>query len=149
MLKQVSKTIGEHEYLIRQLNAVQGRNVFLRFAKLVAPALEKIAGGEDLEKTGVNKGRFLEALAIVAANCSEEDQTFFCEVFAKSTDLVSTNDRGARVAPNLSSVFSLHFAGDNLPAMYEWLYACFEVNFGSFFAKLGATRGSTAPQPTA
>ncbi len=147
MLKQVTKTIGEHEYVIRQLNAVQGRAVFLRFAKLVAPALKELGISEGNEKA-IEKGNLLAAIAAVASGASEEDQTYFCDVFAQNTDLVVINDKGARCTPKLSTVYLLHFAGDMLPEMYEWLVACFEVNFGSFFARLGVTRGTTAAPTT-
>lgn len=149
-LKLESKTIGEHTYDVRQLNAIQGRNVFLRFAKLVAPALESVMGGDmkDAEKTGITREKLFTALARVVQAASEEDLTYFCDVFAATTDVVSYGDDGKRKAPKLSTLFALHFAGDNLPDMFEWLYFCFEVNFGGFFAKLGVTRGTTGAPTT-
>lgn len=150
-LDKRAKQIGEHTYEVTQLDAVRGRRVFVRFAKLMMPALSEASAaaseakqGAAGEVQGVAAGRFLKALERVADAVTEEDVEFFCEHFAPST-AVRGGQYGSK-APQLESVFALHFAGEYL-GMMEWLLFCFEVNFGSFFARLGLTRDT--PQATA
>lgn len=143
MLKKETKTIGEHTYEVTQLDAVRGRSVFLRFAKLIAPG-----AGDVVENTGEETNtRIVKALAKIVQNVSEEDLNVFCDVFSQSTCLQVTGDDGRMRAPKLKETFNLHFAG-NYDEMIQWLYFCFEVNFGNFFAKAGLRRATPAPAKT-
>lgn len=140
-LRTESKVIGEHEYEVRQLDAVKGRECFLRFAKVVAPAIAEL-GPDVNDKTGVSLEVLGKAFAKAIDALSSEDLKYFCDVFAASTNVVVHDEKCTR-RPSLKDLFALHFAGDELPNMFSWLAFCFEVNFGSFFARLGLTRATT------
>lgn len=79
--------------------------------------------------------RVLTRLQRAAKSMSDEDMDFLCDSFAPSTCVISTNEKGQRVAPKLSAIFGLHFAG-KYDEMTEWLAFCIEVNFGSFRKRL-------------
>jgi hypothetical protein len=130
MLETVTKEIEGTTYEVRQLDAVKGRKVFVRFAKLIAPALAEIQGQKD---PNAALGRVVSTFA---AGIDEETLDYFCDAFAPTTCIVE----GAK-KPELSKVFALHFAGKYFE-LVQWLVFCFEVNFGSFFHKLGPSLAS-------
>lgn len=132
MLETQRREIGGVTYEVRQLDAVRGRRVFVRFAKVVAPALGALKAAAKMSPDEA----LAYALGQLVGNVSEEDLDFFCDVFAPATCLVEGNNR-----PELAKRFELHFAGKYLE-MLEWLAFCFEVNFGSFFQKLGPSSAS-------
>lgn len=129
MFKQESKRIGAHDYKVTQLDAVKGRRAFVRLAKFVGPAMVKLEG------SGTPDERVGQAIVAFLADLSEADLDYFCDTFAAVTE-VSAGKYGA-AAPQLDSVFSVHFAGDYL-SMTQWLVFCFKLNFSSFFAGAGA-----------
>lgn len=141
MLKVERRTIGEHEYVVTQLDAVRGRRVFTRAAKLFAPALATAIGGSDKKTPEILEGRVLDALSKLLEGLQEDDVDFFCDAFASSTEVTLVDEKGRRT-PKLSTIFSLHFAG-NYEEMFRWLLFAFEVNFGSFFDKVGFRLGAT------
>jgi hypothetical protein len=160
-LEKRTKRIGEHDYEVTQLDAVRGRKVFTRFAKLMMPALTEVASaaGEVKRRAPVARTdaparesmdeivdsitveKFTKALSHVAERITEEDTDFFCDHFARATCVVMQDDSGRAKSPKLDGIFSLHFAG-RYDAMLEWLLFCFEVNFGSFFERLGLTQST-------
>lgn len=123
MLKPETKTIGDHSYTTTQLDAVRGRRVFMRLARIVGPAFAEMGGSQD--ETGLAR-----AFGVAIKNLSEDDLDYFCDVFADATT-VTGGKYGAK-APLLKDVFSLHFAA-NYGDMTAWLVFCMKVNFGSFF----------------
>jgi hypothetical protein len=127
MLDKKSKAIGGHTYEVTQLNALQGRRVFTRFAKIAMPAVAALKGGSDSVEEAFTNG-----LAVFADRITEDDLDFFCDAFAPST---SVKDENTGKAPKLSDVFAVHFAG-KYDEMLKWLYFCLEVNFSSFFEGL-------------
>ncbi len=139
-LESQQKQIGTNTYEVTQLNAIKGRAVFTRFAKMVAPIVGEIssdAAGKDVNE------RLTKAFASLLGNVSEEDMNFFCDAFAPTTCLVI--DEGGRTRrPNLKELFGLHFAA-NYAEMLGWLYFCIEVNFGSFFAAAGLRPSTAVP----
>jgi hypothetical protein len=136
MLKRETKTIGEHEYAVTQLDAVKGRRVATRIAKILAP----VVGAGSAET-----GDMAKALQALVAGMTEEDVDSLCDVFAASTDVQIP---GEKRSPKLSAIFALHFAG-RYDEMVEWLLFCIEVNFSSFFARAGLKRASIEDvQPT-
>lgn len=141
MLTHQSKEIGAHTYEVTPLNAIKGRAVFTRFAKMLAPFLGEIAGNGKEE----GNERFSRALAAVAGGVSEDDMNFFCDAFAPTTCVVITDDATGRTRkPSLKETFGLHFVS-RYDEMVKWLYFCFEVNFGSFFAAAGLQRATSDP----
>lgn len=128
MLETQKRDIEGVTYEVRQLDAVRGRRVFVRFAKLVAPLLTAV---KNTPKGTTGEAQLAGIVADVFEAISEDDFDFFCESFAGSTCIVEGDRK-----PELSKCFSLHFAGKYLE-MLQWLAFCFEVNFGTFFQKLG------------
>lgn len=128
-LKTETKTIGQHSYTVTQLDAVRGRKLATRIARVFGPALD-----------GISKDA---AAAIGAAlkGLSEEDVDYVCDTFAASST-VTGGQYGAR-APSLESVFSVHFAG-NYGEMLAWLAFCFQINFASFLEGVGPLLGRPA-----
>jgi hypothetical protein len=144
MLKRESKVIGDTEYQTTQLDAVTARRVFLRMAKLLAPMAAELGDG----KKGVESERLFRGLATAIRSATEEDLDYFCDQFAKVTDVVIVDEKGNRKSPRLSTVMALHFVGDRFGDLFDWLLFCLEVNFGSFFGKLGVTLGTSGEQTT-
>ncbi len=134
------KTIGANTYEVTQLNAIKGRGVFTRFAKMIAPVIEELAAGD----TGKDaNARIAKAFASLLGSLSEDDMNFFCDAFAPTTCLV-IDDGGKTRRPALKDLFGLHFAS-NYSEMLGWLYFCLEVNFGSFFAAAGLRLATSDP----
>jgi hypothetical protein len=138
MLKIESKTIGGHEYKVRQLVATKGRLVLLTLARIIGPAAALAAGAKETGK----EEAFAKVIEALLANLTPEDFTSLCNTFAESTDVVISDEKGRR-EPKLSNVFDLHFAG-NYQEMIDWLVFCVEVNFASFFDGLKAKSGGTS-----
>lgn len=126
MRKTEKRLIGDHEYTVTQLGAVQGRKALARLAKFIGPAVGSLSSKDESA-----------ALSRLAEGLNEADVDYFCDLFAPLTS-VQIGDK----APLLSSVFDGHFAGEYL-ALVRWLVFCFEVNFGNFFA--AALRAAKAP----
>lgn len=124
-----ARAIDGKQYKVTQLGAVQGRKVFTRLLRIIAPLLA--AKDPSL------------GLADVAAHITEADLDALCEVFAAKTMIPTTMSNGAEVP--LAGVFDDHFAA-NYGGMMRWLMFCLEVNFASFFAETGL---SAAPPATA
>lgn len=62
---------------------------------------------------------------------SDEDLDYFCDAFAKSTQLQATN-----TYVGLDTTFDEHFAG-KYGAMFRWLWACLKLNYNGFLAEFG------------
>ena len=129
-IRTETKHIGGYDYTVSQLDAIEGRRAFTRLTRFVGPALVHVTGDAvDMAKL----------FADVAGRLAEDDVDYFCDLFAKRT-AVSGGDLKAGAQPQLDTIFSLHFAGRYLE-LVEWLTFCFKVNFGPFFAGLGAKMG--------
>ncbi len=131
MLKPETKTVGGHSYTTTPLDAVRGRRVFMRLARIVGPAFAQLNAGQD-------EASQARAFGEAIKNLSEDDLDYFCDVFAEATT-VSGGNYGSK-APVLKDVFPLHFTA-NYGEMTVWLVFCMKVNFGSFFASAGQLGG--------
>lgn len=138
-LEPQQKLIGTNTYEVTPLNAIKGRAVFTRFARMVAPAVGEVSN----EKGGDANARMTKAFATLLGNVSEEDMNYFCDAFAPSSCLV-IEESGKTRRPGLKDLFGLHFVS-NYAEMIGWLYFCFEVNFGSFFAAAGLRPATSDP----
>lgn len=132
MLETQRRDIGGVTYEVRQLDAVRGRRVFMRFAKVVAPALGALKAAGKMAPDEA----LAHALGQLVNGVTEDDLDFFCDAFAPTTCMVEGSKR-----PELAKCFELHFAGRYLELL-QWLAFCFEVNFGTFFQKLGPSSDS-------
>jgi hypothetical protein len=123
MIRSETKTIGKYSYCVEQLGALKGRAVFVRLVRLLGSSVDTVKGDAGT------------ILAKAAAGFTDEDMDTFCTVFAAKTSV--TGGEYGTAQPQLDNIFDLHFAG-NYSEMIEWLIFAFKVNFGSFFAEVGA-----------
>lgn len=122
----VIKTIGGIEFSIYPLGALTGRKVLTRLIRMAGPAM-----GKDT------------SLADLLGGIKEEDVEYLCDVFGQVTMVTLAPDK----KPDLKTVFDNVFAG-RYEVMTEWLKACLEVNFSSFFQNLGSALGKSASNGT-
>ena len=125
-LPTCSKTINGREYETTLLDAVKGRAVFLRLAKVLGSGAS--AAGEKIPK-----GTWAASVAGMAGaieRLSEEDLTYFSDTFALASTVQV--DGGSRVS--VRDVYAVHFAG-KIREMLEWLLFCFESNYADFFGE--------------
>ena|ERR1700682_1471034 len=117
MRETVNKPIDGFEYQIQQLGAKQGKTVMARMLRIFAPAAEAS-----------------DPVARMAAALTDAELDFLCDTFAKSTQFSAAAKPEAVL--RLSDFFDDHFAG-RYGAMVKWLWACVEVNYGTFLADVG------------
>lgn len=113
-----TKRLGEHEYTVHPLGALKGRKLLVKLIRVMGPAL-----GSDPEK----------ALDALDAGVFEE----VCDTFADSSFVTLPSGK----APKVKEVFDLHFA-QKYGEMIQWILFSLEVNYGGFFAELGAIGSS-------
>ncbi len=145
MLKTETRLIGEYEYEVTQLDAVRARRVFLKLSQLVAPVFAEVAAARatsDGKDEGQTQAAFITAIAKLSNSMTPEDLDFFCDQFASSTCVVMSDDGGKRRAPKLTEIQKLHFIGERFTDQFAWLAFCLEVNFSSFFQRLGLRLGT-------
>lgn len=119
--KTESKVIGDFEYEVTQMGAVQGRKVFARLAKTIGPLLAASAGAKpDLEKI----------FGDMLGNIEPELVDFVCDSFAPFTTVTMQDGK----KPRLSDIFDMHFAG-NYQDMVNWIMFAMQVNFKTFLPK--------------
>lgn len=147
MLQTESKAIGDHTYLVTQLGAGEGRKMFVRLTRALAPVF-----GALLEDAGSTKGGFklgdmsLESLSRtlheLAQRLTEDDLEYVCRTFGAKT-MVQVGE-GKEIQLTLDKQ-ELHFAG-RYGHMFQWLAFCLEVNYRDF---LGVTKGFVSAQSPA
>lgn len=113
MIESKTKVIDGLKYTVTQLGAKKGMRALTRLARLLGPAF---ASGDQTE-----------AMAGLFSRLTEDDVEYFCDTFAPLTTVEQDGK-----APQLSSIFEIHFTG-NYSSMLQWLLFCIEVNFGDFF----------------
>jgi hypothetical protein len=159
MREAKTHSIDGFNYTITQLGAKAGRLVLARVMRSVAGAAGK-AAGVATDEGGAEAA--LVGIAKLVESLSDEDVTYFCDVFAKTTMVAREETPDKQVV--LGDAFDDHFAG-RYGAMSKWLWAALETNFASFLSSLGLdvgaladkvrtatgtpTKSSTAQSPTA
>lgn len=120
-----TRTIGVDTYEIEVLPTGLGRPLLVRITRELAPILGAVAKGAS-ESASAALGEALSHLGSLSEETIAE-----CErVFGAHSCVVESRDK----KPRVSAVFDDHFAG-RYDALAKWIYACAEVNFGSFFAE--------------
>jgi hypothetical protein len=134
-LKLEKKRIGRFEYEVKQLGAIAGRDLLVRLAKTLGPALGMVLNGKaSLAHAGA-------ALAVAAEHLDPAELEHFCDVLGRSSS-VYVQEGGKSVVKTLDLGFQeLHFAGE-YAEMFEWLGFALEVNFGNFIAAVKARAAS-------
>lgn len=119
-----TRKIGNNDYEVTQLGAIEGRKVFARLAQLMGGMVGTLAAG--------GKPNPVEAFKSFAEAMTPEVMDYFCDTFTKVTVVHRPDGK----APFLKDCFDDHFA-DNYGEMVEWLTFCLEVNFASFLGGAG------------
>jgi hypothetical protein len=122
-IETIDREIKGKTYRITKHGAKEGRKVL---ARLMARL------GKPLTSVGSGAGGMASGLAELVVGFTPAEVDYFCDVFAPRT--MVDNAR-------LSDVFDDHFSGE-YDAMLEWLLACVEVNFETFFVGLRAKIGA-------
>jgi len=128
MREPVEKQIGEHRYRIPLLPTSKGKPVLVRLVKLLGGPIGKLVEGGSVSAIMAGKANVGGALAELAANLSEADLDYLCEVFGGVCQVEAAPGKWVLV----SQVAEIHFAG-RYAHMMKWLGACLEVNFADFF----------------
>ena len=131
MIKQKRFTLDGVEYEATQLGALEGRKIWLRLLKALAPAVKELTSANHLTMEAVGGG-----LAAAVENLSEEDYELMMKAFAKRCSV-----RIGEKWPSLSdeTTFDQHFAG-RYTHMSKWFGECAAFNFADFLgeASLGS-----------
>jgi hypothetical protein len=138
-----SKQIGEHTFTVTQLPARQGAEGLRRLGARVSPLVASLA--KEVSSGGDPNSAILGGLAGVVTSLSEQDLSYYIEIFGDSSTV--TMEKGA---PKVKAVFDILFAG-KYEDMLEFLLFAFEVNYSGFFqsarARLTAALGAAqAPE---
>lgn len=119
-------TIGEHEYRMRQLGALEGRKLWLKLVHILAPALERLAKEKTLDEAAL-----LGGLSTLLERLDEATVESLYAAFGRSCELHIVDDKGERWPKLEGAVFDEHFAGNYL-AMSQWLAEGVAFNFLPF-----------------
>ncbi len=124
MIETQERVIKGITYQITMFGSKEGSRVLARLMSHI---------GEPIGAVGDAKGDNAIASAVgkFVTGFTPDEVTFFCNAFAAKTVVVLESG----VHEKLSQSFDLHFAGE-YDAMLEWLIACIEVNYASFFVVL-------------
>lgn len=128
MARQETVTIGEHEYLLTQLDAEQGIRASARLVNALAPSLSKLPE-EGFNITPTQGALMLEPL-LRDPNLSDT-VIYLCKTFAERSALLGEKDGEPTQTP-LSKVWKAHFA-DIQDEMYVWLFECIKLSLSSLF----------------
>jgi hypothetical protein len=112
------------------------RRTFVVLARALGPALvEMLAGAKSLESLGSPDALRRAALAAIE-RLDDATLEALTEAFGESSRAMFAPKR----APFLSEASAREeaFAGPHFARFFLWLRACVEVNYGPFFASLGA-----------
>lgn len=123
LLKSTTFTVDGQSYSTSQMSAVDGRKVFLRLVKAVAPALDKLDFSKSTD-ADQREQSMLKAAASVLASLDEELLELLCEEFGSRTVHVINPTK----TPQMDRVyFGPHFAGRYVQ-MTKWLLECCKAN---------------------
>jgi hypothetical protein len=131
------RRIGATTYRITQLPTRRGRALLVRLVRLLGPGAGSFVGGLGRGRAGIDAALALgvaDAVHDLCARLNDEDLAVICDEFATYTVVVVSRD----IEQQLSKVFDDHFAG-RYDELLQWLRACCEVNYASFFG--GASGG--------
>jgi len=118
--------IGKHEYELTQLGAVEGRRLWVKVLKLLAPAIKELAVAGKL-----NEAALAMAVGTVIEDLDENIFVDFCKAFTARTRLRTDADQWPEMT---EAMFDLHFAGRYID-MTKWLGECLLFNFGDYFGE--------------
>lgn len=121
MARPVTTTrIGEHQYRITALSANEGKRIYLRLIKVLAPGLAQLPTLKD----AANVDKLLGVVTGSLDGLDEATLDMFCETFGKATELQVSNDQWITLEP---AAFGEHFCG-RYGDMTRWLIECIKAN---------------------
>lgn len=126
--KEKTFSISGHQYRATQLGALEGRKLWLKIVKVLAPAMKSLGEAESADGETV-----IVALAGIIDALDDDTTEKLYETFG-ATCTVQVGER----SPALTGViFDDHFAGEYV-RMSQWLGQMIIFNFASFLGD-GAT----------
>lgn len=120
-------------FTVRVCNVADGRAAYARLQRLLAMMAE-----EELAKTDA------VLLAGLGGLLTEEDLTFYCNVFEKYTTVDMGDGRTLPLLKNMDQVFS-----GEIENLLEWIKFCIEVNFSGVIVKMKAALAGVVEQVAA
>jgi hypothetical protein len=123
----IAKEIGGRVFQIRKLPLIAQRVVYARFAKLLGVFTQL----EELAAEGGSAFMTCTMLGMI----NQEDMQFYCDQFGPSTTVEWDESKTLflKDAKAQETVF-----GDDYAQQFEWLDACFALNFETVLAKMNA-----------
>lgn len=112
--------IQGNTYKITALPATEGRRIYLKLAKILAPGLAKLPSLKDAS----NVDKLLGVVVGSLDGLDEDTLDQFCEAFGNSTEWVVSDKQQITLAP---AAFGEHFCGQ-YAAMTQWLVECIKAN---------------------
>ncbi len=148
-MRQETVTIGEHNYLLTQLDAELGIKASARLVNALAPSLAKLPE-DGLSISPAQGAAMLEPL-LRDPNLAET-VIYLCKVFAERSSLLGEKEGEPTQQPlSRNNLWKVHFA-DRQDEMYLWLFECIKLSMSSLFrgarsieAALRAMQKKTAP----
>lgn len=116
----ITTRIGDTNYRITALSATEGRRVYLRLIKVLAPGLAKLPSLKDAE----NGDKLLGVVIGSLDGLDEGTLDMFCELFGKASEIQTGDNTWVTLA---DGAFGEHFAG-KYGEMTQWLIACIKAN---------------------
>jgi hypothetical protein len=129
MIESKEKVIEGAKYYVSQFPARRALKLKTRLVKLLAPSLFTMAGkGGNILDAELGSDSIGKAVNMLVERLDENDlENLIMEL------LCMTRREGKEITPQY---FDMVYAG-NFQELYEALYFVLEVNFGSFFTKIG------------
>lgn len=122
VLKAIEFSVDGQNYVTTQLSAIEGRRIFLRLVKAIAPALDSLPNGK--EKDAELEQKLLVAAGNVLATLDENLFDALCATFGHSTQHKTDDNRTVTLDPGY---FGMHFAARYV-SMVKWLMECCKAN---------------------
>lgn len=142
MLKTERRTIAGQKYDITQLPSEVGMRMFVRLSQILGPALGaafKTLKPEDVVSlNGLGIQGIGELVISLSQRVSPDELVSICDTFMEHTQVET--DKGGWIP--LKDIKYLAWSG-KYGAMFKWLQACIEVNYGNFLEELGITSPQT------
>ncbi len=115
--------VGEHEYQITQLGALEGRKIWHKLVTILAPILANLSAAKTLDKETISS-----AVNTLMVELDEPTFEMLCKTFAKRCRIRNGADKWPEMD---DTAFDQHFAGDYI-GMTQWLGECLVYNFANF-----------------
>lgn len=120
-LQQIEFEVDGEKYRTSQLSATEGRGLFLKLVKAMAPALNQLLLTEN---QSLQQMSMMSAAADILQNLDASLLDELCDKFGDKTVHVVAENKTPKMD---RGYFGLHFAA-RYPAMVKWLISCCQAN---------------------